>query len=355
MENWVALITDQHFGARNFSQDFHNFFMKFYDDVFFPTIKERNIKHIIDLGDTFDKRKQIDFNILSQVKLGYYDKLQDMGISILTLVGNHTAYYKNTNNINTPSLLLSEYKNVTVIDTPSIHTLYGHDLLMLPWLNRENDDIAFDLLNEHYRYGFGHLEINGFEMYEGILCMDSHYDVYQFSNVEQLFSGHFHHRSSRGNLQYLGNPYEITWHDYNDLRGFHLLELNSGKVEFIKNPFKMFHKIFYDFESPECQAQFNDLDMFSGTHVKLVVRNRGLRENFESDIEKLFSVNPLSVVLIDDIVNDGMVVTDVDDTVDICRQNVEQYAKLHHLKFPEEIEYKLLSLLERAELERDDV
>ena len=32
-------------------------------------------------------------------KENYYDRLNKMGITIHTIVGNHTAYYKNTNEI----------------------------------------------------------------------------------------------------------------------------------------------------------------------------------------------------------------------------------------------------------------
>ena len=36
----VAIITDTHFGARKGSKVFHDFFQKFYDDIFFPTLEE---------------------------------------------------------------------------------------------------------------------------------------------------------------------------------------------------------------------------------------------------------------------------------------------------------------------------
>ena len=77
MNDWIALITDQHFGVRNNSQVFLDYYFKFYDNVFFPKLEEYNISEIIDLGDTFDKRKSIDFNILDQVKNRYFKKLLD--------------------------------------------------------------------------------------------------------------------------------------------------------------------------------------------------------------------------------------------------------------------------------------
>jgi DNA repair exonuclease SbcCD nuclease subunit len=53
----VAIITDQHFGARNDSNVFLDFFQKFYDNVFFPKLIEEKIDTVLILGDTFDRRK----------------------------------------------------------------------------------------------------------------------------------------------------------------------------------------------------------------------------------------------------------------------------------------------------------
>ena len=48
----VAIITDQHFGCRKNSKLFHDYFLKFYNDIFFPYLEENNITTIIDMGDT---------------------------------------------------------------------------------------------------------------------------------------------------------------------------------------------------------------------------------------------------------------------------------------------------------------
>ena len=92
----VAIITDQHFGARKNSKLFHDYFLKFYNEVFFPRLEAEGITTVVDMGDTFDSRKGIDFSALSWAKNNYYDRLRDMGVTVHTVVGNHTAYYKNT-------------------------------------------------------------------------------------------------------------------------------------------------------------------------------------------------------------------------------------------------------------------
>ena len=90
----VAIITDQHFGARKGSKNLHDYFGKFYEDVFFPYIEENNITTVIDMGDTFDNRRSIDLWSLKWAKEKYFDRLRDLGIKVHTIVGNHTAYYK---------------------------------------------------------------------------------------------------------------------------------------------------------------------------------------------------------------------------------------------------------------------
>ena len=59
----IALLNDTHFGARNDSLIFDDFFHKFYNEIFFPYLKEHNIKTLIHLGDVVDRRKFINFRI----------------------------------------------------------------------------------------------------------------------------------------------------------------------------------------------------------------------------------------------------------------------------------------------------
>ena len=110
----VAIITDQHFGARKNSKLFHDYFLKFYEEVFFPSLEAEGITTVIDMGDTFDSRKGIDFSALAWAKDHYYDRLKEMGVQVHTIIGNHTAYYKNTNDLTGVGLFLREYDNVKI-------------------------------------------------------------------------------------------------------------------------------------------------------------------------------------------------------------------------------------------------
>ena len=63
----IALITDQHLDGRKGNLAFWNYFQKFYDEIFFPTLEKRGVKTIIDLGDTFDNRKSMDYNTFNRI------------------------------------------------------------------------------------------------------------------------------------------------------------------------------------------------------------------------------------------------------------------------------------------------
>ena len=71
----LAIITDQHFGARNDSIAFLDFYQKFYENTFFPTIDSAGINTVLVLGDTFDRRKYVNFYALDRAKKMFFDKL----------------------------------------------------------------------------------------------------------------------------------------------------------------------------------------------------------------------------------------------------------------------------------------
>ena len=61
----VAIITDTHYGARKNSKLFHDYFEKFYNEIFFPKLEEEGITTVIHMGDCFDSRKGVDFRALA--------------------------------------------------------------------------------------------------------------------------------------------------------------------------------------------------------------------------------------------------------------------------------------------------
>jgi DNA repair exonuclease SbcCD nuclease subunit len=199
--------------------------LKFYNDTFFPTLEKEGITTVIDMGDTFDSRKGVDFSSLAWAKDNYYDRLQRMGCEIHTIVGNHTAYYKNTNDVNAVDLLLREYDNVKIYSEATDIKIDNLNILLIPWINSENEEMTLQAIDKSKsKVAMGHLECKGFRIHRGFV-MDQGTDVKTFDKFDRVYSGHYHTRSDDGKIYYLGNPYEMYWNDISDTRGFHIFEL----------------------------------------------------------------------------------------------------------------------------------
>lgn len=321
----VAIITDQHFGARNDSIAFLDFFEKFYDNTFFPTLLENNINTVLILGDTFDRRKYVNFYALQRSKDMFFNKLREHGIVVHMLAGNHDTYFKNTNEVNSPDLLLREYPNINVIDKPTTITVDGTDICMMPWICPENyQESLEEIKNTKADLCMGHFEIAGFAMYKG---MDSHEGLAKetFNKFDMVFSGHYHHKSDDGHIYYLGNPYELTWQDFNDPRGFHLFGLHDRKLEFVRNPYSMFARVEYNDKDTE-PVDLDSLDL-EKKYVKLIVVNKTDFYKFDKFIAKLYNKGCHEIKIVEDMseFQDGEIGEEInlEDTLSVLSHYVD--------------------------------
>lgn len=302
MTDKIAIITDLHIGARSDSIIFHDYYQRFYETVFIPYLVEHNISIVIMAGDLFDKRKQINFVSLGRSIDYLFDPLQKHGIHVYCLVGNHDAPFKNHIKISSPKLLLGNYKNIDVIDHPTELTIHGVEFAMLPWMCADNQADSLKLIKtSSAKILVGHLELAGFEMFKGQLSEHGHVEVKDLARFDQVWSGHYHHRSTQGNVSYLGNPYELTWSDYDDPRGFHVFDCACGSLEFITNPYRMFHKFFYDDEAkPAGWLDEIDYAQYSNAHVKVIVTKKTDFLAFDTFIHNLQNAGPAELKIIED-------------------------------------------------------
>jgi len=331
----VAIITDQHFGARNDSIHFLDYQEKFYSETFFPVLDSNSIDTVLILGDTFDRRKYINFYSYKRTREMFFDKLSQRGIKVHMLAGNHDTYFKNTNEVNSVRLLLQEYTNIEVIDSPKTITVDGNAICMMPWICPENYQESMDeLKNTTSDVVMGHFDIAGFQMHRGLSSTDG-LERSLFSRFDMVFSGHFHHRSTSDNIYYLGNPYELTWQDYNDPRGFHLFDLQARKLEFIENPNVMFHRITYDDkENSITEINSKDLTKYTNTYVKVVVINKTNPYLFDKFMTNLYAVNPIDVTIAEDFTDltegiDDDILDQAEDTITIINKFVDGIKEEH--------------------------
>ena len=317
----IAIITDTHYGARKGADYIHSYFKKFYDNVFFPYLEKHNIDTIIHMGDMFDSRKSIDYQSLEWSKRVVFEPLKKYKVHAIT--GNHDAYYKNTNKVNSPELLLKDYDNIITYSKPTEINIEGLDILLLPWINSENFKESKEFIdNSKSKVAMGHLEINGFKATRGHMMEDG-MDVSIFSKFEKVYSGHFHTRSTDGKIYYLGNPYEMYWNDVNDKRGFHIFDTETLTHTPIDNPYKLFYNIYYE-DTPH---QTFDSTEYTNKLVKVIVRKKTNTKQFERFIDKLYSSNVQDLKIIENFViqeNENFEIDEEENTLSILNRYIDE-------------------------------
>lgn len=320
----IGLITDTHYNFRKANKSFHEYFAKFYDDIFFPTLEKRKIKTVIHLGDAFDSRKGVDYWALDWAKENVYDRFQDLGITVYNIVGNHDAYYKNSNEINAIDTLLQQYFNVVRVSKPAEYIIEGMKTVLLPWICADNEKETFKLLEEtEAKVVFGHLELTGFTVYPGQYQQEG-LDKKVFQKFDRVYSGHYHTRSDDGKIFYLGNPYQMFWNDVDDIRGFNIFDTNEYELEKFDNPYSMFERIYYD----ETDYKKFDTSYLTNKMVKIVVRKKEDHLKFDKFIDSILKVNPLELKIVEniDVYDDDVDCSDIttEDTLGILDKYVQE-------------------------------
>jgi len=288
----VALITDTHYNFKKANKNFHDYFAKFYKDIFFPYLEKNNIKTVIHLGDAFDNRKGVDYWALDWAKKNVYDVFKKLNIKVYSIVGNHDTYYKNTNEVNSIDILLDEYENIVKISSPKEVTIDG-------------------------------LELQGFFVFPG-QTQPHGLDKQIFSKFKKVFSGHYHTRSDDGKIFYIGNPYQMFWNDYNDTRGFSIFDTETLKTKLIENPYTIFEKIYYE------DSKFDDIDIenLRDKIVKLIVKKKSNQKQYDLFLDNLTKIPFLelkvSEILDVDDSNYQYSETEIEDTLSILNGYVEE-------------------------------
>ena len=317
----VAIITDTHYGARKGSKLFQDYFELFYKNVFFPTLEQYGITTVIHMGDAFDSRKSIDYQSFEWAKKVVFEPLSKYNVHMIT--GNHDCYYKNTNNVNSPNLLLQSYPNVKTYSSPTEIKVGNLNVLLIPWICMENEEQSLKAIkNTKSKIAMGHLELQGFNVNRSVV-MEHGLEANIFKNFTKVFSGHYHTRSDNGTVFYLGNPYEMFWNDVNDPRGFHIFDTETLEHTPIDNPHRLFYNIYYE----DTPYQMFDASEYENKIVKVIVRKKSDTKQFEKFIDKLYSINVSELKIVENFQiqeSEDFEAFDSEDTMSILNRYIEE-------------------------------
>lgn len=296
----IALLNDVHFGCRNNSEVFHkDHIFRFFDEIFFKYLKGHDdIKDVFVLGDFVENRKIINIQTMRWINDYFFEPCKKLNLRLHALAGNHDCFYREENHVNVYRELWKD-KFETIVDNDPVD---WNGIDIIPWINTNNIFAITEFIEKtNNKYAFGHFNINGAVMFKSVTC-SSGLPLSVFSKYRKVLTGHFHEKSTLGNVEYLGNQYDTNWSEYcpdGKYKGFHVFDTESGELEFNPNPDKCHVRIIYDDidETPD-----PDVYDVKSKIVKVIVKNKKSPGYFQRFLEKLEKQNYISMMTTDDSV-----------------------------------------------------
>ena len=322
-----AILNDTHCGIRNSSEIFLDNAEKFYSTVFFPYLEENNINHIVHLGDYYDNRKFINFRALHRNRKMFLSELRDRQITMDIIAGNHDTFYKNTNDLNSLKELLGHYMDeVNIIHEPT-EMQYGDVTFgLVPWIAPDNEEQTLEFLRTTKATHIGgHFELNGFEVMKGVE-MQHGMETGIFDRFDAVYSGHYHTKSSKNNIHYLGTQLEFFWNDAHDPKSFHIFDTETKTLTAVQNPHTLFKKIYYD-DTKVDYLQYDLSDAYI-KFIKIIVINKSDLFSFDRFVDSLQSRKILELKIAEsfqEFIGDNVADSDVslEDTTSLLNSYID--------------------------------
>jgi DNA repair exonuclease SbcCD nuclease subunit len=256
------LVGDSHWGMSNNNQRLIQQNIDVWNYIL-TIAKEYKVAGIIETGDFFDKRKEIDMQLLSTIKNEVISKLE---VPLYCIVGNHNSYFKDTNRVD--NLTVIEGGLVKVIRTPT--KIDNIDLI--PWITKENvNDIQTFILGSNSKFCVGHFEFNNFP-YDKFRMAEVQEKLSRshFGTYNKVFSGHYHIKSEKENIIYIGTPHQLTWIDVDTDKYIYILDTESNDIIQLHTNNRIYH-------------QFNIEDLIV---YKDKITNNRIKIFYDEDIDK---------------------------------------------------------------------
>lgn len=296
----LAVISDTHFGIKNSSDIFLDYQERFFSEIFFPYCIKHDIKTIIHMGDFYDNRKFLAVKTLRRTRKFFFDPLVANGMTMHIIPGNHCVSFKNTNELCSLKEVLPQYMDqVKIYMQPTVLQFDSLALGVLPWITSDNYSASMKFVETAPADIIAsHLELQGFEMMKGAPVTSHGMGADAFARYEMVLSGHYHTKSSQGNVHYLGTQYELTWADADDAKYFHILDTETRDLLSVHNPLCIFQRIVYsDANVKDILREIATLDVshLKGTFVKIIVASKKDPYAFDKFLDRLQLAEPFDI------------------------------------------------------------
>ncbi len=324
----VAILGDLHIGVSSNSQILWEHQRDFFVNEFFPVLRERGIKLIIQTGDFFDNRTAVHHTAMYNAQWLCGEAGKDF--EWIIIVGNHDIPFKNTIAFDSINPVLGHFDNVFLQDSINQIT----DFLFVPWVTPGKEEFVCEAFkNPKTKYCVGHFDVIGGRFNKHGQLSTHGLQASDFKKFDRVISGHYHTKSKIGNIDFVGTPYELDWNDWNDQKGFHIFDTQTNELEFIPRRNNLFFKIIHD-ETGSKTIPENHSGDFVGKFVKIesnsmdkeairgVIDQVGAAANVQTVLTK-----PTTEVIITDIASKSVTQAILDAT-DSCKHPAEVRAIL---------------------------
>ena len=242
--------------------------------------KKNGITTWIQYGDIFDVRKAITHKTMEFAR-EIAGALEEAGITMHTIIGNHDMHYKNKLHPNAITEVLGKYDHIVIYDHPTTVDFDGCLIDMIPWVCDDNTKEIMDhIKTSSASYCIGHWELNGFYYYKGLKSHGLEPDF--LKKYKHVWSGHFHTISEAANVKYIGTPWTLTAGDENDPRGYWVQDTQKDSFDFVPNEVTWHVRLQYPVPG---KLNFDD---YANRSVRVVVTevDKNLTK-FETELEKV--------------------------------------------------------------------
>lgn len=296
----MIVLGDLHLGIKNFDRQIYLSMIDYLKGVI-DYSAEKDDKVIFQLGDMFNNRTTTNILFLEEVK-ELFNYLKEKEVVLHSLLGNHDIYYRERKDISLVKHFNNLYpENFKIYEDKEDFIYHNKVIYVVPWLVKEEGLSKTELKGKDIV--FGHLEIAGFEVTKGHYDEKSQLSKSFFEKLKlPVLSGHYHIRNTEGIVKYLGTPYQLNWSDFNEIKGFYILDPDLN-LSFIKNTLSPIHiKLIYneDYSSPleikgtdkEIRISLDQLenyiDLLKNSYIKFIINksSNSKHEEFIFELQK---------------------------------------------------------------------
>lgn len=234
----IYFLADCHIDCKGGNSIWLDDYVGYFENVFIPYCKShvKDDDILVCLGDWFDNRTHVTMPAISK-SIMLFEQFSMIFNDIRIIVGNHDIYNKH-NNLITSVDIFKYIKNVKIYYSPTLENIGTKSVLFMPWVE---DNLEQKKVLKFYDadYVFGHMEISGLVMNAKGVKSGGGEDEVQYTDFKkaEVYAGHIHTRQDFKNIHYVGCPYMKDRGDMGNTKGITVLDIESGKTEFIENTY----------------------------------------------------------------------------------------------------------------------